>query len=620
MIKQLNQQVDLKLLIKTISAVVVLVLLLLAGYFGFKEIQQTVWYKKIVLWHYLKKNSVNSNFTASYDFDIKSTVEKIKGEIASTTNEINSVSTNIAQLQSRLNDLRKENNQLQNKVSSLRYKASGLEEELLSNQRRLTNQLAEIETARSNYNFRLKVADDLKAQIKTVQDKYTALTNEIAVDKINLADIKVRQSVFKTLLSSLTSALKSKDKAGVPKREIVIGEIDSQISKNQSEMDNLLKQKTAATDAKSIQDIEIRIASLKAVNDELQKEKAALSQSKEVSQTDTTGTGQSSFDESVVLSKLQAKLDEIQGKIEALTKTIAQKENEAADLRRQLSSLNSTLADREGSLKSYKNNLSQLETNLFNRQTNIAFLKTNALEKRREFLKAGQELAENEKMQAKIKEEIQKNNERLAELRKKLNSLQRELSQKEAEAANQYRYFARDIASKINGASSYAAIYHIIGQQLWVTERLLKSAEADKRVEAVKIAVDAMRYALDPAQNYWLAGRIAEVYLFPNINLLKGSEAYRQIIDQIFNYAVNAFQNNEEDDNVIRAYEMHLANTSDERRANTVRYYLSLQHEQKGDLEKALFYLRQITDKTNFAYAVNRIPSIEARLEKLKKK
>lgn len=622
MIKQLNQQVDLKLLIKTVSGVAVLALLLCIGYFGYKEIQKTIWYKRFILWHYLKKNSINKNFVANYDFDIKSTIDKIKGEIAATTNQIYLTTTNITQLQKQLSDLRREHDQIQNKIGSLRSRASSLEDELQSNQRRLTNQLTEIETARSNFNFRLKVVDDLKGQIKALQEKYTALTNEIAIAKTNLA---VKQSLLKMDREALAFGLKlksksSQDKSNVANKEKLISDIDSQIVKNQKDIDDLLKQKTAATDAKIVQEIDGKIAALKDYNEKLQKDKAMLSDEKIGMETVVAIAEKIVNDRDKLIANLQSTVEENQKLVDSLAKTISQKENEAADLRRQISSLSSTLSDREGSLKSYKNNLSQLETNLFIRQTNIAFLKTNALEKRREALNAGKALAENEKMQASIRDEIQKNNDKLNELRKKLTALQRELSQKEAEAANQYRYFARDVASKINGASSYAAIYHIIGQQLWVAERLMKAVELEKRVEAVKIAFDAMRYALDPAQNYWLAARIAEVYLFPNINLLKGNDADKQLIDQIFNYAVNAFQNNEEDENVIRAYELHLANTVDERRANTVRYYLSLQHEQKGDLEKAVYYLKQITDKTNFAYAVNRIPNLEARLENLKKK
>ncbi|MCX7872211.1 MAG: hypothetical protein N2487_02880 [Verrucomicrobiae bacterium] len=519
MVKVLSQQVDLRLFLRTILVIGVIVIFVGAGCFIFHKVKNTVWYKKQLVWHYVKKNSINRNFTANYDFNIKSSLETIKAGIAAATNQISIASSNVVEFQSKLSELRKEQNQIQNKIGSLKSRVSSIESELLSNQRRLTNQLMEIDTARSNVNFRVKVVEDLKTQLKDLQEEYRGLTNEIASSKGRLVGLQ--------------------DKLGFIKKEA---------------------------------------------------------------------------------TNVQGQIDDVKKQIDSLVKDVSQKESKASELRRQISSVSNTLLEKESSLKNHKNNLNLLETNLFNRQTNIVNLNTNSFEKRRELIRTAEELTNNEKQQERMRDDIRKLNDSIAEWRKKLSALQRELSQKEAEAQNQYRYFARDAAQRISTASSYAAIYHVIGEELWVAERLFKRTEAEKRIEGVKIAFDAMKHALDPAQNYWLAGRIAEAYLFPNIGLLKGTDSDRQVLEQIFSYSVNAFQNNEEDNNVINTYELHLANTGDEKRANTIRYYLSLQFEQKGELENAVYYLKQITDQTNFAYAVNRIPTLQARIDRLKKK
>ncbi len=176
------------------------------------------------------------------------------------------------------------------------------------------------------------------------------------------------------------------------------------------------------------------------------------------------------------------------------------------------------------------------------------------------------------------------------------------------------------MTKKINEATSYAAQYQVIGQQLWVSDRLLGMDSVEKNIMGVKIAYDAAYHANDYAMNYWLASKIIEVYLYPNIPLVKQNPPDKDFLDNMFNFCTRVFQNADDTNNLISAYQLQINNTTNETRANYARYYLSTIYEQNGDLEKALYYLKQITNQTNFDYAIRRIPVLQAKLEKLQKK
>ncbi|HON57505.1 MAG TPA: hypothetical protein PLJ38_10855, partial [bacterium] len=310
----------------------------------------------------------------------------------------------------------------------------------------------------------------------------------------------------------------------------------------------------------------------------------------------------------------------IRTNIDAVSKTILSKENELSKLRSEIANLNNTISEKENSLSNHSANLKTLETNLFNLQTNIAEITENVLKSRREQLQIGRQIAENEKNQKEVLGQINKLTANLDDLRKKLVAQQRLLAAKEQEEKNQYAVFSREILRKINEASSYASYYQIIGQQLSIADKLLDSDLLEKKEMGVKIAYDAMRYTLDYAQNFWLASRIVEAYLHPNIDILKKNEQNKQFIDQMLTYSARAFQNADEIDNLIANYKLHLKNAINENRANQIRYYLGSAHEQIGDYEMAVYYLKQISDKTNFTYAVRRASFLESRLNKAKKK
>lgn len=175
--------------------------------------------------------------------------------------------------------------------------------------------------------------------------------------------------------------------------------------------------------------------------------------------------------------------------------------------------------------------------------------------------------------------------------------------------------FTSDIQAKISDANSYNAIYHLIGQQLWVAERLLGSANPEHRRAGVLLALDAGKDAMNSAANGWLAARICEGYILPNLDL--ASDANRRSpfnLDNLINECVRIFSVNLEQNNVIRTYKILMAKAQNPAAMDSARAQIGTAYEQSGELKEALSYFRQIKDTNNFRWITWRMNRIQQQL------
>jgi len=627
MLKRVNEPLNFKSLLKVIVAICLIVALIAGLYFAYGYLSNTVWYKKYEIGRYLKKNAAGKDFKSDFDFDVKTTIANLKEEISSITNQIFLANSNVAVLKDNIAKLRKDRNDLQDKLSRLKSKTASLEDDLKSAQRRLTNREDEVSIERSNVLARTSIVNDLKSQLDSLNKKTAALTNEIGEQKSSLTKLKQNLSEAKTHQTAVISELKQKTRIipdsekNISRLEKDLQGIDAELSKAIDSVSNLVAKKTANTqDEKAISDIDKKIQELNAKIDSLKtnrSDKVALIQSEKNKLLEIQGSITNLTNQS---TNWQSQIELAQSNIDELTKTILAKENELDKVKRDISNLSQTLSEKENSLKNHTANLRTLETNLFNLKTNITFIDGSVKKSRLEIIKIAQEISENEKSQQTAQDEIKKLTARVDELRKKLTDLQRQLAAKEQEEKNQYGIFARNMVRRMNEASSYPALYQIIGEQLSVADRLLGLEPLDKKQTGLKIAYDAMRCALDHAQNFWLASRISEAYIFPNLNLFKQTEQDKSFLDQMLVYSARAFQNADETNGLITAYQLQINNAIDEKRANYARYYLSSIYEQCGEIEKAIYYLRQINDPTNFSYAIRHADFLQSRIEKMKGK
>jgi hypothetical protein len=172
--------------------------------------------------------------------------------------------------------------------------------------------------------------------------------------------------------------------------------------------------------------------------------------------------------------------------------------------------------------------------------------------------------------------------------------------------------FASDIRQKLDQARSYSEMYHLVGQEIWVAARLLGSASPEHRRAGVSLVLDASRHALNDAQNGWVAARICEGYVLPNLDLADDTNRRSTFNPQnLLNECADIFRRNNEFNNVVRTYEIAFARARTPTRADAARAQLAIACEDAGDPRRALQYLRQIQDTNDFRWALRRVPRLE---------
>lgn len=136
---------------------------------------------------------------------------------------------------------------------------------------------------------------------------------------------------------------------------------------------------------------------------------------------------------------------------------------------------------------------------------------------------------EKKKMREAFRAQESRTEQELAVLRPKVSGLHEQLGAQE----NQYINLGRTQASN---APTYQALYKLIGEQLTVADRLLVETNQNRQRMGIFFAKEASRHAVDAAQNGWLAARICEFYLWPNLDradYTPGSrEKARDLLDQ----------------------------------------------------------------------------------------
>jgi hypothetical protein len=183
-----------------------------------------------------------------------------------------------------------------------------------------------------------------------------------------------------------------------------------------------------------------------------------------------------------------------------------------------------------------------------------------------------------------------------------------------AEARTQ---FTADIRQKLEQAASYSEMYRLIAQEIWVADRLLASANADHRRAGVTLALAASHQAIDDAQNGWVAARICEGYVQPNLDLADDKSRRSSFNpDNLLNECAEIFRRSGEYPNVARTYELALARATTPQQSDAVRAQLAMAYEQAGDARHAVKYLRQIQNTNDYRGALRRLPRLEQQAKK----
>jgi hypothetical protein len=161
-------------------------------------------------------------------------------------------------------------------------------------------------------------------------------------------------------------------------------------------------------------------------------------------------------------------------------------------------------------------------------------------------------------------------------------------------------------------AGTYDQMYRLIGQQLKVTENLLESPELNQKQTALVMASEASNYARNGAMNLWLAARIAEGYLWPNLSLVEGTNKVPFTPDALLNICDAAFREAGETNNIIRNYEYVIGTSSRPQQADGVRFRLARLYQETDQDAKALATLKEIKTIKN--------PRLEQQIAALEKR
>jgi tetratricopeptide (TPR) repeat protein len=174
----------------------------------------------------------------------------------------------------------------------------------------------------------------------------------------------------------------------------------------------------------------------------------------------------------------------------------------------------------------------------------------------------------------------------------------------------------RAMRPQFEQASTYAEMYELIGQQLWVARRLFSSAHPEHRRLALSMVRQAAWDSLRYAENPWLAARIYEGYVLPNLGLADMADRRAPLsIENLANECARVFRQLDEPQNIIRTWQRVLAVVTTPQGKDWARVMLAQAYEQQGQYAQALRCLKQVVRTNDFAWAMRRIPWLQQQMQ-----
>ena len=179
---------------------------------------------------------------------------------------------------------------------------------------------------------------------------------------------------------------------------------------------------------------------------------------------------------------------------------------------------------------------------------------------------------------------------------------------------------AGEFRRSVGEANDYPTIYRLIGENLARVDLLLTSNTVPQTETATLLAADACRVALDSAVNGWLSARIAEAYLWPQVDFVDAHEKDLRRLDteRLLDITDQAFQSAGETKNVAQNYRLLIAKSGRGNKADKARFRLGRYLEDAGDFAGALETLRGV-ENTNNAGVQRRIASLQQQVAMQKK-
>ncbi len=375
-----------------------------------------------------------------------------------------------------------------------------------------------------------------------------------------------------------------------------------------------------------------QVMELEAGWSEKQKRLAARQQELSNAQTNVLGKETNLAALKLELAPLQATvtnlikdLAALQGATDAPTNTadrlaaLKAKQQELKAAQRDLAARQQAVATRQAGVDSQRANLTAMQTNVAALQSAVAEADKDLGGKRAAWSAKQTERTDKETALAAKQAELKAQQDQLAAKQKELLALQREVAAREQELASRPAHLSRELRRQVNEAASYADIYLVVGQNLWIADRLLAGNDAAQQRLAVTLAGIAVEAANDAAQNPWLGARICEAYLWPNLERADPPDKPRQLLEQLLQTCNATYQRADESNNVIKNYQLMLRYVTNEPRADAARYSLAHMLELTGQWEQARRHYREIQHSNFLPAAEQGLSRVERKLEDQRK-
>ena len=595
-LKRLNQPLTVKSALTACGAVVVAVGLFFAGRACVQWLDsgpRSPRQLKSDIYKFLKKQTHRSDFDkAPYDFNLKETVTLLQTNLARLRQETSQVQTNLAKTGAEARKLRSDGLTLVEEERSLRQATKTLAGTLSEKQLRLTNRLGELSLVQSNVVRAGTNVAALNDGVTALQNTALGLTNEISALLTNISALAASTAAARTNFAATQTECGAKVKATAAKQK-ELGALATSLAAKQKRLES------KPNDAEA----QAALAAGQTNRTTLEGELAQLQGA--VTNLSAEATNR--------LEKFTA----LQKDLAALQKNLTAKQQDLAAARRQLADKRLDLTTRERSLATAKAGLGTFQTNVMALQTNVVALGQQLSAKETALLAKQKDVAANKDALAAKLKEVTALQEQLAAKQKEVPEQQRALTAKQTELGAQTLQFRKEIGKRVSEASSYEGIYFLIGQQLYVADKLLASKDPVEQQQALSLAVEASQHAAQSAEQLWLAARICEGYLLPNLALADAKGRIGYTPESLLAQTSAAFERADEISNVARTQRLLLERvlTNAPPRADAVRYTLGYALERTEQFDEALRLYREIQDTNYLKYTDQRIPITEAKRE-----
>lgn len=231
----------------------------------------------------------------------------------------------------------------------------------------------------------------------------------------------------------------------------------------------------------------------------------------------------------------EADLPALTNQIAAIQAEIAPTQAEIAELNKQINAKQQEHSEKTKSvgaqlrlmrLLNYRlSELSAAETNVARLQVDITGIRQDVETRAKDAGVAPGTVAEHQKLVAEKQKE-------LTALRQKHDAQLTELAAKRKDLYAQKNLldaqqtnFSAQFKKKYDEAKSYGEMYRLLGQQLWVANELLVNPSPQQKRVGLVVASQSAFYCATIIENNWLAARISEGYVLPHLALADDNRA-----------------------------------------------------------------------------------------------